>query len=98
MQPTTRLLNDKVLIKICPTNEQTDSGIIAVENISTVTTPMIGIIKAVGPGKRIDRKLIPVEVRPGQKVVIPKWAGELIEVGDDQYVMIRETDILAVIE
>ncbi len=93
-----RIVGDNVLIKMDDPQIKTESGIEIYEFISTATTPMTGTVLAAGDGIYVNGRRIPVSVRPKDKVMIPKWAGQEIDINGAKYVLVRETEILAVVE
>jgi chaperonin GroES len=61
--------------------------------------PQVGEVVAVGPGKRNDEgKLIPMELKAGDKVLYSKYAGTEVKLGSDEYVLLAERDILAIVQ
>ncbi len=93
-------LGDRVLVEIEKENDKhkTKSGIIIPETVSK-ERPEEGIVIAVGEGKRNeDGKLIPVAVKKGQKIIFSKYGPDEIKVGDKEYLIISESNILAIID
>lgn len=93
---TVKPLGDRVFIKISASEEKTAGGILLPD--SAKEKPQIGEIVQVGEGKRNDdgsRQTMDVEV--GNKVLYSKYAGTDIKLGDDEYVLLSEKDILAVV-
>ena len=60
--------------------------------------PSIGIVIAVGPGKTEDGKLVPIELKEGQKVIFKKYSGTEVSYEKKEYLLISAADILAVVE
>ena len=89
-------LGDKVLIKMKEGEETTKSGII----LSTASKDKMQIaeIIAVGPGGNIEGNNIEIYVEVGQIVIINKYAGTEIKYKDEEYLIVKQSDILAVIE
>ncbi len=91
-------LGDRVLLK--PLEEKnknkTESGIFLPESVKEGKDGKKAKVVAVGPGRAEDGKLIPVSVKVGQTVLY-SW-GDTVKDGDDEFVMVRESDILAVIK
>ena len=87
-------LGDRVLVKPLVEEEVTKSGIIVPDTAKE--KPQRGEIIAVGPG-RLDEegKHIAMEVKKGDKVLYAKYAGTEVKIGDDEYLILRESDILA---
>ncbi len=93
-------LGDRVLVEPIAELEagKTKSGIILPETVSKEKSEQ-GIVLAVGPGRRSDDgKLIPVAVKKGQKIIFSKYGPDEIKVGDKEYYIVSESNILAVIE
>lgn len=94
---TIKPLFDNVLIKPLEAESKTASGIILPD--SAKEKPQIGIVMAVGPGAvNDDGKLIPVTVKVGQRVMYKKWGGNEIKVENEEWTMVEQKDILAIIE
>lgn len=88
-------LADRVIIKPSPAEERTKGGIIVPDTAKE--KPVIGEIVAVGPGKRgDDGKLVPMEVKVGDKVLYGKYSGTEVTVEGEEYLIMRESDIFAV--
>ena len=91
-------LSDHVLIEAVKTEEKTKSGILLPETAEK-ERPEQGKVIAVGPGRRTDEgKVIPLSVKPGQKVLFTKYGPNEIKVENKEYLIAKEEDILAIIE
>ena len=92
-------LGDKVLVevKLAEEHGQTKSGIIIPETVSK-ERPEEGVVVAVGPGRFDNGKLIPLAVKVGQRVIFSKYGPDEINFNDQKYLIISESNILAVIE
>ncbi|MDO8620969.1 MAG: co-chaperone GroES [Candidatus Levybacteria bacterium] len=91
-----RPLFDNVLIKPLEAETKTSSGIILPD--SAKEKPQVGLIMAVGQGKKDDNgKIIPISVKVGQKVMYKKWGGNEVKVGTQEWLLVEEKDILAVV-
>lgn len=88
-------LFDNVLIKPLEAETRTASGIILPD--SAKEKPQMGEVMAVGDGKIVEGKKIPVEVKVGQKVMYKKWGGSEVKVGTEEWTMVGQEDILAVV-
>ncbi len=90
-------LFDNVLIKPLEAEEKTASGILLPE--SAKEKPQMGEIKAVGTGG-IDEKgnKIPMVVKVGQKVMYKKWGGNEVKIGLEEWLLVEQKDILAIVE
>jgi len=91
-------LSDHILIEPVKEEEKTSSGIFLPDTASK-EKPEEGMIVAVGEGKRTEEgKLLPLLVRPGQRVLFTKYGPNEIKVEGKEYLIAREDDILAIIE
>ena len=92
-------LGDRILVKrLDETKEQHSSGGIIIPDTAK-EKPMECKVAAVGPGRRTDDgKLQKVEVKVGQRILIGKYAGTEVKIDGDEYVIMREDDVLGVIE
>ena len=88
-------LTDKVLIKMKEKEETTKSGIILT---ASKEKPQIAEVIAVGPGGNVDGKEIKMYVKTGDKVVITKYAGTEIKYEGEDYIIVKQNDILAIAE
>jgi chaperonin GroES len=89
-------LADRVFIKVSQREEKTAGGIFLPDTAKE--KPQVGEIAAVGPGKLDDKGArVPMEVKVGDKVLYSKYAGTDIKIGDEDYVLLAEKDILAVV-
>ncbi len=89
-------LFDRVVIKDAESEETTKSGIILTN--SAKEKPQYAYVIAVGPGGVVDGKEITMQVKEGQKVVYSKYAGTEIKMNDEEYKIVRQSDILAIVE
>ena len=91
-------LADHILIEPIKEEEKTKAGIFLPETASKEKSEE-GKVVAVGPGKRNEKgEVIPVSVKPGDKVLFSKYGPSEIKVDDKEYLIAREDDLLAVIE
>ena len=92
-----RPLSDRVLIQPMEDKEVKKGGIIIPD--SAKEKPQEGKVIAVGPGKKTDDgKLIPMNVKKNDRVLLPKYGGTEIKIDDVEYQIVREEDILGVLE
>jgi len=89
-------LFDRVVLKQLEAEETTKSGIILTSQ--SKEKPQEAEVVAVGPGGIIDGKEVKMQVSVGQKVVYSKYAGTEIKLGDEEYIVVKQYDILAVVE
>ncbi|MBI2028074.1 MAG: co-chaperone GroES [Candidatus Levybacteria bacterium] len=93
---TYKPLFDNVLIKPLEAEEKTKSGIILPDSVKE--KPQIGLVMAVGAGKvSSNGKLNPVVVKPGQNVMYKKWGGNEVKVNGEEWTIVSQDDILAVV-
>ncbi len=92
-----RPLGDRVVVKALSRETVTKSGIVMPDTAKE--KPQEGEILAVGPGKVLDNgKRSTLEVRAGQKVLFAKYAGTEIKLEDEEYLILRESDIMGIVE
>ena len=89
-------LADRVLLKPTEAEETTKSGIIL--STSNKEKPVVSEVMAVGPGGVVDGKEIKMVVKPGDKVVVAKYAGTEVKLDGVDYSIVRQSDILAIVE
>ena len=89
-------LFDRVVIKDAEIEETTKGGLILTS--SAKEKPQYASIIAVGPGGVVDGKEITMQVKVGQKVVYSKYAGTEIKIDGEEYKIVRQSDILAIVE
>lgn len=88
-------LFDNVLIKPLDAEAKTASGIILPD--SAKEKPQIGLVMAIGDGKIVKGEKHPVVVKVGQKVMYKKWGGSEVKVQGEEWTMVSQEDILAII-
>lgn len=88
-------LQDRVVIKMLEAEETTKSGIILTS--AAQEKPQIAEIVAVGPGGMIDGNEVKMEVKVGDKVLISKYAGTEVKVDGEEYTILKQSDILAIV-
>jgi chaperonin GroES len=87
-------LGDRLIVEVLDDEETTSSGIVLPDTAKE--KPQRGRVLAVGPGSRNDRgELIPLEVAEGDEIVFSKYGGTEIKLGADEYLILRESDVLA---
>jgi chaperonin GroES len=93
---TVKPLGDRVFVKVSASEEKTAGGIFLPDTAKE--KPQVGEIAAVGPGKRVDDgSRQEIEVKVGDKVLYSKYAGTDIKLGSEEYVLLSEKDILAIV-
>lgn len=93
---TIKPLTDRVVIKMVEVEETTKSGIILTG--SAKEKPQVAEVIAVGPGGMVDGKEVKMYVKPGDRVITSKYSGTEVKVDGEEYIIVRENDILAVVE
>ena len=91
-----RPLFDRVVIKSCEVEETTKSGLILTGNAKE--KPQMAEVIAVGPGGVVDGKDVTMSVNVGDKVIYSKYAGHEVKLDGEEYIIVRQSDILAVVE
>ena len=89
-------LGDRVVLKQPEAEETTKSGIIL--TASAQEKPQEAEVVALGPGGIIDGKEVTMQVKEGQKVIYSKYAGTEVKLDGNEYIVVRQNDILAVVE
>ena len=92
-----RPLYDRILVKRVEAKEQLRGGIIIPDTAKE--KPMEATVKAVGEGKFDDNgKRIPLDVKKGDRILIGKYAGTEIKIEDEEFLILREDEVLAIVE
>jgi len=89
-------LCDRVVIKQLEAEETTKSGIVL--PTQSQEKPQQAEVVSVGPGGVVDGKEIKMEVKPGDKVIYSKYAGTEVKLGEAEYIIVKQSDILAIVE
>lgn len=89
-------LADRVVIKMVETEETTKSGIILAG--SAKEKPQVAEVVAVGPGGVVDGKEVKMELAVGDKVIMSKYAGTEVKLDGEEYIILRQSDVLAKID
>jgi chaperonin GroES len=92
-----RPLHDRVVIRRLEGEEKTKGGIIIPDTVKE--KPQEGEVIAIGPGARDESgKLVPLDVKKGDKVLFGKWSGTEVKIDGQDHLIMKEADILGVIE
>jgi chaperonin GroES len=92
-----RPLHDRVVVRRVEQEEKTAGGIIIPDTAKE--KPMEGEIVAVGPGGRDESgKLIPIDLRPGDRILFGKWSGTEVKIDGEELLIMKESDVMGVIE
>lgn len=89
-------LGDKVVLKQLEAEETTKSGIVLPGQAKE--KPQQAEVIAVGPGGMVDGKEVDMQVKVGDKVIYSKYAGTDVKLGEDEYVVVKQNDIVAIVE
>ena len=90
-------LGDKIVIKMAEAEETTKSGIVLAG--SAKEKPQFAFVIEAGPGGRDEKgNLVPIEVKVGDKVITSKYSGTEIKIDGTEYVVVRQNDILCIVE
>jgi chaperonin GroES len=91
-----RPLHDRVVVKRIEADEKSKGGIIIPDTAKE--KPMQGEVVAVGPGGRDEAgKLVPIELKAGDKVLFGKWSGTEVKLDGDELLIMKESDIMGVL-
>ena len=89
-------LADRVVLKQSTPEEKTKSGIILTS--TSQEKPQQAEVIAVGPGGVVDGKEVVLNVKPGDMVIFSKYAGNEVKLDDEEYIIVKQSDILAIVE
>lgn len=89
-------LADRVVVKMMESEETTQSGIILAGTAKE--KPQVAEVMAVGPGGNVEGKEITMYVKTGDKVILSKYAGTEVKLGDEELVIVKQNDILAIVD
>ena len=89
-------LADRVILKAVAAEETTKSGLILAA--AAQEKPEVAEVVAVGPGGLVDGKEVTMTVKVGDKVIMSKYAGTEVKVDGEEYTIVRQGDILAIVE
>jgi len=89
-------LGDRIVMKNLEAEETTKGGILLTN--SAKEKPQMAEVLAVGPGGNVDGKEITMHVKAGQKVIYSKYAGTEVKLDGQEYILVRQSDVLAVVE
>lgn len=89
-------LGERVVLKESAVEETTKSGIILAGQAKE--KPQYAEVVAVGPGIIVDGQKVPMEVKVGDKVIYSKYAGMEVKLEDEEFIVVKQSDILAIVE
>ncbi len=93
---TLKPLSDNVVLKACKVEETTVSGIVLTS--ASKEKSQIAEVVAVGPGGEIDGKPVKMTVKAGDKVIVNKYSGTDVKIDDNEYTIVRISDVLCTVE
>ena len=93
---TIKPLADRVVLKSVELEETTKSGIVLTS--SAQEKPQVAVVVAVGPGGTVDGKEVVMTVKAGDKVIAAKYSGTDIKIDGEEYTILHQSDILAIVE
>ena len=91
-----RPLADNVVIQASVAEETTKSGIVLTS--AAKEKPQVAVVVAVGPGGTVDGKEVKMSVKEGDKVIAAKYSGTDIKIDGEEYTILHQSDILAIVE
>jgi len=92
-----RPLGERVVVKAMPHEEKTKGGIVLPDTVKE--KPQEGEVVAVGPGRLLETgQRVPIDLKPGDSILFSKYAGNEVKIDEVEYLIMREADILGVIE
>lgn len=95
--PNIRPLSDRIVVAAKETETKTAGGIF-IPDTADKDKPMRGTVLAIGNGKYIDGKMVPLQVKVGDEVLFGKYAGTSIKLNEKDLLVMREEDVMGVIE
>ncbi len=93
---TLKPLGDRVVLKQLVAEETTKSGIVLTGQ--TKEKPQQAEVIAVGPGAVEDGKIVPMEVKVGDQIIFSKYSGTEVKLDDEEYIIVKQSDILAIVQ
>ena len=93
---TIKPLADRVVLKSCEMEETTKSGIVLAA--SAQEKPQVAEVVAVGPGGLVDGNEVEMYVKVGDKVITSKYSGTEVKLNKEEFTIVRQSDILAIVE
>lgn len=91
-----RPLGDRIVVKVLDKEEKTKGGIVIPDTAKE--KPQKGEVIAVGTGEIVDGQRVPLEVKVGDKIIFSKYAGTEVKIDEQEYLILKQSDVLAVIE
>ena len=95
--PNIRPLADRIVVEPMETESKTAGGIV-IPDTADKDKPMRGTVVAIGSGRYIDGKIQPLQVKVGEEILFGKYAGTNVKLADKEWLVMREEDVMGVIE
>lgn len=95
--PKIRPLGDRLVVQPQEAETKTAGGILIPDTVDK-DKPMQGTVLAIGQGKYVDGKMLPLQVKVGDKVLFGKYAGTNIKFAEHEYLVMKEEDVMGVVE
>jgi chaperonin GroES len=89
-------LGDRVILKVKKSEDTTKSGIVLPDN--SKEKPLQAEVIAVGSGEIVDGKKVPLDVKAGDQVIYSKFSGTEVKLGEEELLIVRQSDILAIVQ
>jgi len=89
-------LGDRIVIKVLEKEERTKGGIVLPDTAKE--KPQKGEVLAIGSGEIVDGQKVPLEVKVGDNIIFSKYAGTEIKIDDVEYLILRQSDVLAILQ
>jgi chaperonin GroES len=95
--PKIRPLSDRIIVEPKETESKSAGGIV-IPDTAASEKPAQGTVLAVGPGKSVDGKLQPLQVKVGDKILFGKYSGTTVKLSEKDFLVMREEDVMGVLE
>lgn len=96
--PKIRPLSDRIVVQPKEIETKTAGGIVIPDSASGSEKPQHGTVVAIGTGKYADGKLVPLQVKVGDKILFGKYSGTAVKLDATEYLVMREEDVMGVLE
>ena len=93
---TIKPLLDRVVLKVEEAEEKTKSGIIL--SSAAQEKPQFASVVAVGPGGVVDGNEVKMYLKPGDRIIVGKYAGTQVKLDNEEYTLVKQSDVLAIVE
>jgi chaperonin GroES len=96
--PRIRPLSDRIVVEPKELETKTAGGIVIPDTAADKEKPMEGTVIAIGTGRYVDGKLLPLQVKIGDRVLFGKYAGTAVKLTSKEFLVMREEDVMGVLE